>query len=51
MSGVALRPVGHCYIDRGRLYELIGVKNMFPCALEVEIINEHVFAHQPGLVH
>jgi hypothetical protein len=26
-------------------------KNITLCALEVEIINVHVFTHQPGLIH
>jgi len=45
---VAISVVGHCYIDRGRLYELNGVKIITLCALEVEIINVHVFTRQPG---
>jgi hypothetical protein len=40
--------VGHRYIDRGRLYKLNGVQIITLCALEVEIINIHVFTRQPG---
>jgi hypothetical protein len=45
---VHLRVLQGCYIDRGRLYELSGVKNISVCALEVEIISVHVFAPQHG---
>jgi hypothetical protein len=37
-----------CHLDRGRLYEPISVKNIILCALEVEIINKHVFTLHPG---
>ena len=43
--------IGPCYIDRGRLYALIGVKNMSLCALEVELLNVLVFAHQHGRIY
>jgi len=48
---VDLRVMIHCYIDRGRLGELNGVKNIVLSDLEVAIINVHVFAHQPSIVH
>ena len=40
-----------CNIDRGRLYEHFGVKKMSICALEVEILNVHVFAPQHGRIY
>ena len=46
-----LRVIGPHYIDRGRLYELIGVKIISLCALEVEILNVHVFAPQHGQIY
>ena len=48
---VDLRVLKLCHMDRGHLYEPIGIKNITLCALEVEIINVHVFTHYPGLVH
>jgi hypothetical protein len=39
------------HIRRGRLCEHNGLKNMFVCALEVEILNVHVFAHKRSPVH
>ena len=51
VTEVALRVIGPCYIDIGHLYELNGVKIIVLCALKVEIINVHVFTHQPGLFH
>jgi len=34
----------HCYMDSRRLYELVDVKNILVCALEVNILNVHIFA-------
>ena len=45
---MALSVVVHCYLDRGRLYELNGVKIITLCALEVEIISVHILTRQPG---
>ena len=36
----------HCYMDSRRLYELIDVKNILVRALEVYILNVHVFAYK-----
>ena len=38
-------------MDRDRLYECNGAKIIVLSALQVEIINIHVFTHHPGLVH
>ena len=48
---VDLRVVIHCYIDRGHLCKLNGVKNIVLSDLEVAIINVHVFAHHPSIVY
>ena len=40
------RVITHCYMDRRRLYEFIGVKNILLRALEVEILNVYVFTHK-----
>ena len=48
---VNLRDMIHCYIDRGRLCELNSVKIIILCALQVEIINGHVFTRQLALVY
>jgi hypothetical protein len=39
------------YLDRGRLYELNGAKNIVLGGLEVEIINIHVFTSTGHLVY
>jgi hypothetical protein len=39
------------HIDRGHLYEPIGIRIIVLCALDVEIINVHVFTCQPSLVY
>ena len=41
----------HRYMDRGHLYKRNGVKIIVLGALQVEIINIHVFTQHPGLVH
>ena len=51
MTMVGPMVIIHCYMDRGRLYELNGIKIIVLCALEVETINVHVFTHPPGLVY
>lgn len=51
MTTVVFRVIIHCYMDRGRLYELNGTKNIVLGALEGEIINAHVFTPQPGLIY
>jgi len=48
---VGLRVILHCYTDRGCLCELNGVKINVLCALQVEILNVHVFTHPQGLVY
>jgi len=48
---VEIRVLNSCHINSGRLYEHNNVKNMVLCALEVKIINVHVFTHPPGLVY
>jgi hypothetical protein len=48
---VDLRVIINCYIDRGHLGELNGVKNIVLSGLEVAIINVQVFAHQPCIVY
>ena len=45
---VRLMAIIHCYMDSGHLYKLNGVKKFVLCALEVDIINVHVFTRQPG---
>ena len=45
------RVMTHCYMDRRRLYELISVKNILVRALEVEILNVHVFTHKQCQIH
>jgi len=47
---VELRAIINCYIDVGRLCEPNSVKIIFLRALQVEIINGHVFTRQLGLV-
>ena len=46
-----LRVIIYCYMDGDHLYEHNGVKIIILGALQVEIINIHVFTHHPGLVH
>ena len=48
---VEIRVPNSCHINSGRLYEPNDVENIVLCALEVEIINVHVFTHPPGLVY
>jgi len=36
----------HCYMDSRCLYKLVDVKNMLVRALEVDILNVHIFAHK-----
>jgi hypothetical protein len=48
---VYLRVIKFHYIDRARFYELNGAKIIILGGLDVEIINVHVFAHEPGLVY
>jgi len=45
LTMVDLRVLKSCNIDRRHLCEPIGVKKIVLCALEVEIINVHVFTH------
>ena len=48
---VDLRLLKLCNIDSSRLCEPIGLKNIVLRPVEVEIINVHVFTHQPGVVY
>jgi hypothetical protein len=48
---VDLIAIIHSYMDRGRLCEPNGIKIIVLRALQVEIINGHVFTHRPGLVY
>ena len=41
-----LMVITHCYMDSRRPYELNDVKNILVRALEVDILNVHVFAHK-----
>ena len=45
---MGLRGMGRCHMDRGHLYERNNVKNIVLCALQIEIINVHVFDHKHG---
>ena len=45
---VGLMVIMHCYMDRGRLCERNGAKNIVLCGLEVEIII-YMFSLPPGI--
>ena len=48
---VGLRVILHYYMDRRCLCELNGVEKFVLGALQVEILNVHVFTHTQGLVY
>jgi hypothetical protein len=50
-TAVDLKDIYISYIDIRRLYEHNGVNQIVPGALEVEIINRHVFTLHPSRIY